>query len=76
MDLSSQQVNRELVNNVKMGVSRPSQLGIFAHFRVRRVKLSCKKAHQKKFSTRMVSRVVVGEAAGEGVPQEGSMGGC
>ena len=74
MDLSGQQGNRELVNNVKMGVRRPSQLGKFAHFRVIRVKLSCREAHQKRFSTKMVSRVAVGEAAGEGVLQEGSIG--
>ena len=59
MDLSGQQGNRELVNNAKMGVSRPSQLGKFAHFRVGRVKLSFKEAHQKKISTKMVSRVAV-----------------
>ena len=40
MDLSGQQGNRELMNNAKMGVSRPSQLGKFAHLRVFRVKLS------------------------------------
>ena len=44
MDLSSQQGNRELVNNIKMGVSRPRQLEKFAYFRVRRVKLSCGEA--------------------------------
>ena len=73
MDFSGQQSNRELVNNAKMGVIRPIQLNKFVHFRVGRVKLSCREAHQKSFSTKMVSRVAVGEAAGEGVLQEESM---
>ena len=49
MDLSSQQGNRELVNNTKMGVSRPSQLGKFEHLRVKRVKISCREAHKNGF---------------------------
>ena len=49
MDLSSQQGNRELVNNVKMGLSSPRQLGKSMHFRVSRVKLSFREAHQKIF---------------------------
>ena len=43
-----QQGNRELVNNAKMGVSRPRKLSKFAHFRVVRVKLSYIEAHQKR----------------------------
>ena len=45
MDLSGQQVNRELVNSVKMGVRKPCQLGKFTYFRVGRAKLSCREAH-------------------------------
>ena len=67
MDLSGQQSNREIVNNARMRVSRPSQLGKLAHFKVIRVKLSCRKAHQKSSFTKMVSRVAVGGAAGEEV---------
>ena len=33
----------------KIRVSRPSQLGKFANFRVIRVKISFRKAHQKRF---------------------------
>ena len=58
-----------------MGVSRPRNLGKFVYFRVSWVKLSCRKAHRKASSTKMVSRVAVSKAAEEGVLQEGSMGG-
>ena len=49
MELSGQQGNRELVNDAKIGVRRPSQIGKFAHFRVSRVKLNCRETHQKIF---------------------------
>ena len=76
MGLSSQQGNRELINNVKMGVKKPRKLGKLAHLRVFRVKLKCREAHKKGFSTKLVSRVAVGEPVGDRVLQEGSFGGC
>ena len=72
MDLSGQQGKRELVNNMKMGVRKPSQLGEFVHLKVFRIKLSSRK---KDSSIKMVFRVAVGEAAGEVMLQEGSMRG-
>ena len=36
------------MNNVKIGVIRPIKLSKFAHFRVFRVKLSCREAHPKR----------------------------
>ena len=48
MDLSGQQGNRELVNNVKIEVRRPRQLDKLSYFRVGRVKVSCREAYQKK----------------------------
>ena len=63
------------MNNARMGVSIPSQLGIFAYFRVLRVKLSCREGHQKRFFHQMESRVAMGGAVGGGVILEGSLKG-
>ena len=49
MDLSSQHSNKELVNNAKIGVSRPRKSGRLVDFRVNSVKLSCREVHQKRF---------------------------
>ena len=49
MDLSSQQGNRELVKKAKIVFSGLSHLGKFAHFRVGRVKISCREAYQERF---------------------------
>ena len=76
MNLSGQQDNRELVNNAKIGVSRPSHMGKFAVFQNLRGQTKLKRGAPKKDSSiRMLSRVAVGEAAPEGVLQECSMGG-
>ena len=75
MDLSGQQGNRELVNNMQKWGS--ADLASWVNLRISefRVKLSCREAHQKRFFHQNGSRVAVGEEAGEGVLQEGSMGG-
>ena len=65
--------NRELVNNAKMGVSRPSQLGKFAHFRVLRLKLNCREVQHKELFHQNGVQGCSGESAREGVLQEGSM---
>ena len=58
-----------------MGVSRPSQVDKFAHFRGGNLKLNVRRRTRKNSSAKIVSRVAVCEAAGGGVLQEGSMGG-
>ena len=49
IDLYGQCGNRELINNLRIGVRRSSQMGKFAYFRVGRVKLNGREAHQKIF---------------------------